>query len=63
MTALLHFEEKVHHKGLTRAEAIPLLMLRLLCHVLEHLGFPDEPRIECRQSCAMIVSHERTLSM
>ena len=29
MTALLHFEEKVHRKGLTRAEAIPLLMLRL----------------------------------
>ena len=24
MTALLHFEEKVHRKGLTRVEAIPL---------------------------------------
>ena len=47
MTALLHFEEKVHRKGLTRAETIPLLMPRLLCHVLEHLGFPEEPRIEC----------------
>ena len=47
MTALLHFEEKVHRKGLTRAEAIPPLMSRLLCHVLEHLGFPEEPRIEC----------------
>ena len=63
MTALLHFEEKVHRKGLTRAEAIPLLMPRLLCHVLEHLGFPKEPRIERRQSFPMIVSHERTLSM
>ena len=63
MTALLHFEEKVHRKGLTRAEAIPLLMPRLLCHVLEHLGFLEEPRIERRQSCAMIVSHEWTLSM
>ena len=63
MTALLHFEEKVHRKGLTRAETIPLLMPRLLCHVLEHLGFPEEPRIERRQSCAMIVSHERILSM
>ena len=63
MTALLHFEEKVHRKGLTRAEAIPLLMPRLLCHVLEHLRFSEEPRIERRQSCAMIVSHERTLSM
>ena len=63
MTALLHFEEKVHRKGLTRVEAIRLLMPRLLCHVLEQLGFPEEPRIERRQSCAMIVSHERTLSM
>ena len=63
MTALLHFEEKVHRKGLTRAETIPLLMPRLLCHVLKHLGFPEEPRIERRQSCAMIRSHERTLSM
>ena len=48
MTAFLHFEEKVHRKGLARAEAIPLLMPRLLCHVLEHLVFPEEPRIECR---------------
>ena len=63
MIALLHFEEKVHRKGLTHAEAIPLLMPRLLCHVLEHLGFPEEPRIELRQSCAKIISHERTLSM
>ena len=63
MTALLYFEEKVHRKGLTRAETIPLLMPRLLCHVLEHLGFPEEPHIERRQSCAMIISHERTLSM
>ena len=46
MTALLHFEEKVHRKGLTHAETIPLLIPRLLCHVLEHLGFPEEPRIE-----------------
>ena len=48
MTAFLHFEENVHHKGLARAEAIPLLMPRLLCHVLEHLGFSEEPRIERR---------------
>ena len=63
MTALLHFKEKVHRKGLTCAEAIPLLMPRLLCHVLEHLRFPEEPRIERRQSCPRIVSLERTLSM
>ena len=61
MTALLHFEEKVHCKG--RAETIPLLMLRLFFHVLEHLGLAEEPLIGRRQSCAMIISHERTLSM
>ena len=63
MTALLHFEEKVHRTGLARAEAIPLLMSRLLCHALEHLGFPEELRIERRQSCPVIVSLERTLSI
>ena len=63
MTAFLHFEEKVHHKGLARAEAIPLLMPGLLCHVLEHLGFPEQLCIERRQSCPIIVSLERTLSM
>ena len=60
MTALLHFKENVHRKGQTLAA---LLMPRLLCKVLEHLGFPDEPRIERRQSCPTIVSLERTLSM
>ena len=38
MTALLHFEEKVHRKDLARAEAFPFLMPRLLSQVLEHLG-------------------------
>ena len=63
MIAFLHVEEKVHRKGLARAEAILLLMSRLLCHVLEHLGFPEEPHIERRQSFLIIVSLERTLSM
>ena len=53
-TAFLHFKEKVHRKDQARAEAIPLLMSRLLCHVLEHLGFPEEPRIERWQSCPVI---------
>ena len=51
MTALLHFEDKVHRKGLARAESIPLLMPRLLSQVLEHLGFSEEPRIERRIRC------------
>ena len=59
MTALLHFEEKVHRKGLARAEGLPLLMPRLLSQVLEHLGFPEEPRISCTQ----VLSTERSLYM
>ena len=51
MTSLLHFEDKVHRKGLARAESLPLLMPRLLSQVLEHLGFLEEPRIERRIRC------------
>ena len=63
MTSLLHFEEKVHRKGLARAEAFPLLMPRLLSHVLKHLGFLEEPRIERRISCPQVLSTERSLYM
>ena len=63
MTSLLHFEEKVHRKGLARAKTLPLLMLRLLSQVLEHLGFPEEPHIERRISCAQVLSTERSLYM
>ena len=63
MTSLLHFEEKVHRKGLARAEGLPLLMPQLLSQVLEHLGFPEEPRIERRISCTQVLSTERFLYM
>ena len=63
MTTLLHFEDKVHRKGLARAEGLPLLMLRLLSQVLEHLGFPVEPRIERRIRCPQVLSMERALVM
>ena len=63
MTSLLHFEEKVHRKGLARAEAFPLLMPRLLSQVLEHLGFPEEPRIKRWISCPHVLSTERSLYM
>ena len=63
MTSLLHFEEKVHHKGLPRAEGLPLLMPRLLSQVLEHLGFPEEPRIEWRIRCTQVLSTERSMYM
>ena len=63
MTALLHFEDKVHRKGLVRAEGLPLLMPRLLSQVLENLGFPEEPRIERRIRCPQVLSMERSLTM
>ena len=63
MTSLLHFEDKVHRKGLARAESLPLLMPRLLSQVLEHLGFPEGPRIERRISCTQVLSTERSLYM
>ena len=63
MTSLLHFEEKVHRKGLVRTEGLPLLMPRLLSQVLKHMGFPEEPRIERRISCTQVLSMERSLYM
>ena len=63
MTSLLHFENKVHRKGLARAESLPLLMPRLLSQVLEHLGFPEEPRIERRIRCPQVLSMERAMVM
>ena len=56
MTALLNFEDKVHRKNLTRAESTPLLFPRLLCQVLEHIGFPDEPRVERLRDCEAILT-------
>ena len=63
MTALLHFEDKVHRKGLARVEGLPLLMPRLLSQVLEHLEFPEEPRNERRIRCPQVLSMERSLTM
>ena len=63
MTSLLHFEDKVHRKGLARAESIPLLKPQLLCQVLEYLGFPEEPRIERRIRCPRVLSMERAMVM
>ena len=63
MTSLLHFEDKVHHKGLARAKSLPLLMPRLLCQVLEHLGFPEEPQLERRIRCPQVLSMERAMVM
>ena len=59
MTSLFHFEEKIHKKNLSRAETIPLMFLRLLCHVLEHLSFSDEPYHERRWVCEATFTIEK----
>ncbi|RVW92649.1 hypothetical protein CK203_041560 [Vitis vinifera] len=51
MVALLYFEEKVHKKKLQRTDAIPLLFPRLLCQILEHLGYPSNPQLERKRIC------------
>ena len=63
MTSLMHFEDKVHRKGLARAESLSLLMPRLQCQVLEHMGFPEEPRLKLRARCPQVLSTERALVM
>ena len=63
MASLLQFEEKVHRNDLARAESLPLLMLRLLCYVLEHMGFPEEPKLEMRVRCPLVMSVERVMTM
>ena len=63
MTSLLHFEENVHHKDLARVESFPLLIPRLLSQVLEHLRFPEKPRIKRRINCTQVLSTEGSLYM
>ena len=63
MTSLFHFEDKVHRKSLSRAESIPLLFTRLLSQVLDHLGFPAEPRLKRRRDCETTFTLEKWQSM
>ena len=59
MTALFHFKDKVYRRHLTRAESTPLLFSRLLCQVIEHIGFPAEPRPERRRDREAILTVDR----
>ena len=59
MTSLFHFEDRVHRQSLPRAESMPLLFPRLLCQVLEHIGFPAKPRLEHRRSCEATLTIDR----
>ena len=59
MTSLFYFEDKVYRRNLTKAESTPLLFPRLLCQVLEHIGFPVEPRLERRRDREAILTVDR----
>ena len=63
MATLLYFEEKVHRKKLLKADAISLLFPRLLCQILEHLGYPSEPQLERRRICQEIFTLDKWTSM
>ena len=63
MTALFHFEDRVHHWSLSRAESTPLLFPQLLCQMLEHIGFPAEPRFERRRGCEATLSIDQWQAM
>ncbi|RVW76529.1 hypothetical protein CK203_064349 [Vitis vinifera] len=63
MAALLYFEEKVHKKKLLRADAIPLLFPRLLCQILEHLGYPSEPQLERKRICREVFTLDKWKNM
>ena len=63
MAALLYFEEKVHRKKLLRADAISLLFPRLLCQILEHLGYLAEPQLERKRICQEIFTLDKWMSM
>ncbi|XP_059590473.1 uncharacterized protein LOC132253097, partial [Vitis vinifera] len=55
--------KKVHRKKLLKVDAIPLLFPRLLCQILEHLGYPSDPLLERRRICREIFTLEKWTSM
>ena len=63
MTALFHFEDRVHRRSLPRVESTPLLFPRLLCQVLEHIWFLTEPRLESRRGYEATLTVDRWQAM
>ena len=63
MTSLFNFEDMVHHWILPRGESTPLLFSRLLCPVLEHIGFRIEPRLERRRSYEATLNFDKWQTM
>ena len=63
MTSLFNFEDKVHRRSLPRVESMPLLSARLLCQVLEHIDFPEEPRLKRRRDYEAVLTINRWHTM
>ena len=63
MTSLFHFKDRVHRRSLPRAESMPLLFPRLLCQMLEHIGFSVEPRLEHHCGCEATLTVNRLQAM
>nr|CAN62650.1 hypothetical protein VITISV_008282 [Vitis vinifera] len=63
MAVLLYFEEKVHKKKLQRADVVPLLFPRLLCQILEHLGYPSDPQLERKRICREVFTLDKWNNM
>ncbi|RVW62038.1 hypothetical protein CK203_064782 [Vitis vinifera] len=49
-TVDLHISEKHGSHSITR-DFWRYMPTTLLCHVLEHMGYPTEPHLECRHHC------------
>ncbi|XP_034694004.1 anther-specific proline-rich protein APG-like [Vitis riparia] len=56
-------QKKVHKKKLSRADAIPLFFPRLLCQILEHLGYPSEPQLERKRICREVFTFDKWSNM
>ena len=59
MTPLFNFEDRVHRRSLPRTNSMSLLFPRLLCQILEHIGFLIEPRLERRRGCETTLTVDR----
>ncbi|RVW33891.1 hypothetical protein CK203_082937 [Vitis vinifera] len=59
-TTFIHFSIR---KKLLRADSIPLLFPRLLCQILEHLGYPSDPQLECKRICREVFTLDKWTNM
>ncbi|KAL6338311.1 hypothetical protein AAG906_018656 [Vitis piasezkii] len=45
------------------SDAIPLLFPRLLCQILEHLGYPSDPQLERKRICREVFTLDKWTNM